>query len=69
VFQLIMLMNFALRSCMAVYATLATEIILNNFDLSFYALGGILSGAGKCEVLCVPCIHKAVLLAYCGFQA
>jgi hypothetical protein len=49
VFQLIMLMNFALRSCMAVYATLVTEIILNDFELSFYALGGILSGAGELE--------------------
>jgi MFS family permease len=47
VYQLVMLMNFALRSVMAVYATLVTEIILNGFELSFYALGGILSGAGE----------------------
>lgn len=46
VYKLIMVLNFTIRGCMAAYGTLTPEIILNQYDLSYFALGGLIAGAG-----------------------
>jgi len=47
VYQVVLVLNFTIRGCLAAYSTLSAELILNDFDQSFYVLGGLLSGAGR----------------------
>jgi MFS family permease len=47
VLQLILLLNFVVRSVMATYATLITEIMLSIFNTSYYSLGGMVTFAGN----------------------
>lgn len=49
VYKLVMLLNFTIRGCLAAYGTLTSEIILNQYDLSYFALGGLIAGAGMLE--------------------
>ena len=46
-FALVLMLNFTIRGCLAAYATLTTELLLNDFGCSYYELGGLLSGAGE----------------------
>ena len=64
VFLLIMFVNFAVRACMVVYTMLTAQIILNQFKLSYYALGGIISGAGNIGHFVYLCIVYACIYIY-----
>jgi MFS family permease len=55
VLQLILLLNFVVRSVMATYATLVTEIMLSIFNTSYYSLGGMVTFAGSVSPTTTRC--------------
>ena len=75
VFLLIMFVNFAVRACMVVYTMLTAQIILNHFNLSYYALGGIISGAGNIGhfvyiyvFMYSVCMHAYIYIYICVYK-
>lgn len=59
--RLILLLNFVLRSVLAVYCMISGEIMLNIYETSYYAVGGMITFAGSSLARVIqPCVWNSL---------